>query len=222
MQKTALAAALFTGGLFLASSGPTTSTVSLNNINTAVVQSVSTPKETTVPQKTKAKTKKVYVQVHHGDNLTTIAKAHHTTPLRLFYANTKVKDPDLIYSGQKLRVPAKSEKLKHRPVPVNTTIKPASVTQSAARVIQTPAVVAAAGDSVWDRIAACESGGNWAINTGNGYYGGLQFTLGSWQAVGGSGYPNQASREEQIARAKILQARQGWGAWPVCSVRAGV
>jgi hypothetical protein len=75
---------------------------------------------------------------------------------------------------------------------------------------------------VWDRIAACESGGNWAINTGNGYYGGLQFSLSSWRGVGGSGLPSDASKAEQIARAQILQARQGWGAWPVCSIKAGV
>src|SRR5262249_35817350 len=78
------------------------------------------------------------------------------------------------------------------------------------------------GNTVWDRLAACESGGNWAINTGNGFYGGLQVTLGSWRAVGRQGYPNQASKAEQIARAKILQARQGWGAWPACTIKLGI
>jgi hypothetical protein len=81
---------------------------------------------------------------------------------------------------------------------------------------------AVAGGSVWDSLAACESGGNWAINTGNGFYGGLQFTLSSWQAVGGSGYPNQASREEQIMRGQMLQARGGWGNWPACSAKLGL
>ncbi len=57
----------------------------------------------------------------------------------------------------------------------------------------------AGGSTVWDRLAQCESGGNWAINTGNGYYGGLQFSLGTWQAYGGSGLPSNASRETQIA-----------------------
>jgi len=229
MQKTALTAALLTGSLFLTSSGPTTSKVSLtsniNNVNAAAVQVATITRETTpsMSQKHVVAKKKVYVRVHSGDTLTALAKAHHTTSLRLFYANTKIKDPDLIYVGEKLRIPAKNEKLKTRHIPTNTVIKqPSPATAAAAAAIQTPAVVRVAGNTVWDRIAACESGGNWAINTGNGYYGGLQFTLGSWQAVGGTGYPNQASREEQIARAKILQARQGWGAWPVCSVRAGV
>ena len=65
-------------------------------------------------------------------------------------------------------------------------------------------------------IAACESGGRWHISTGNGFYGGLQFTLSSWRAVGGSGYPHQATRLEQMYRAVRLARLQGWGAWPNC------
>lgn len=76
--------------------------------------------------------------------------------------------------------------------------------------------------STWERLAQCESGGNWAISTGNGYYGGLQFNVGSWQGVGGSGYPHQNSKWEQIHRAEILQAKQGWGAWPACSRKLGL
>ena len=74
-------------------------------------------------------------------------------------------------------------------------------------------------DVNWDAVAACESGGNWAINTGNGYYGGLQFTPGTWRANGGSGMPNQASREEQIRVAENVLRTQGIGAWPVCGGR---
>jgi resuscitation-promoting factor RpfA len=83
---------------------------------------------------------------------------------------------------------------------------------------------AAADNGVWDRIAQCESGGNWHINTGNGYYGGLQFSAGTWRAYGGSAYAptaDQASRSAQIAVATKVQQAQGWGAWPVCSARAG-
>jgi resuscitation-promoting factor RpfB len=79
-----------------------------------------------------------------------------------------------------------------------------------------------AGGGVWDKLAQCEAGGNWAINTGNGYYGGLQFSLGTWQAHGGSGLPSDASREEQIAIGKKVQASQGWGAWPSCTSRLGL
>jgi hypothetical protein len=77
-------------------------------------------------------------------------------------------------------------------------------------------------NTVWDRLAACESGRNWSINTGNGYFGGLQFSLSSWRAAGGTGYPHRASRAEQIKRGKRLQARQGWGAWPACSSKLGL
>ena len=76
--------------------------------------------------------------------------------------------------------------------------------------------------SVWDKLAQCESGGNWSINTGNGYYGGLQFSLSTWRAYGGNGYPHQASREEQIRIAKKLQAAAGWGSWPACSSKLGL
>jgi len=71
----------------------------------------------------------------------------------------------------------------------------------------------------WDAIAQCESGGNWGINTGNGYLGGLQFTSGTWHANGGSGSPAGASREEQIRVAENVLRTQGIGAWPVCGRR---
>lgn len=79
------------------------------------------------------------------------------------------------------------------------------------------------GGTVWDALAQCESGGNWAINTGNGYYGGLQFNLGTWQAYGGSGLPSNASRETQIAIAtKVRDASGGYGAWPGCAASLGL
>ena len=83
---------------------------------------------------------------------------------------------------------------------------------------------AAADAGVWDRIARCESGGNWHINTGNGYYGGLQFSASTWRAFGGTAYAptaDRATREQQIAVATKVQRSQGWGAWPTCSTRAG-
>jgi nucleoid-associated protein YgaU len=82
----------------------------------------------------------------------------------------------------------------------------------------------AATEEQWDNVADCESGGNWHINTGNGYYGGLQFTQGTWMNYGGGAYASRAdlaSRGEQITIANKVQAAQGWGAWPVCSRYAG-
>lgn len=78
---------------------------------------------------------------------------------------------------------------------------------------------------IWDALARCESGGNWAINTGNGFYGGVQFDQNTWERQGGLRYAARAdlaTREEQIAIATVTQVSQGWGAWPVCSGRAGV
>ena len=86
-----------------------------------------------------------------------------------------------------------------------------------------PSANFASGSSVWDSLAQCESGGNWAINTGNGYYGGLQFNLQTWRAYGGAGYPHTSSRETQIAVAtRLRDARGGYGAWPSCSAKLGL
>ena len=114
---------------------------------------------------------------------------------------------------------------RHRKQTTNTT------TKTLAKVALTGAVLGggaallgtgsanAATDSEWNQVAQCESGGNWAINTGNGYYGGLQFTMSTWKANGGSGSPHGASREEQIRVAENVLRSQGIGAWPVCGRR---
>jgi hypothetical protein len=74
----------------------------------------------------------------------------------------------------------------------------------------------------FERLAQCESGGRWDINTGNGYYGGLQFSLGTWRGIGYGGYPHQASKATQIEAGQKLQARSGWGQWPACSRKLGL
>jgi resuscitation-promoting factor RpfA len=108
--------------------------------------------------------------------------------------------------------------------------KPTTSTVGVAKLAFTGAVIggggialaghaAAAPDSEWDRVASCESGGNWAINTGNGYHGGLQFSQSTWASHGGGEYAtsaNQATRDQQIAVAERVLASQGKGAWPVC------
>ncbi|OIK04761.1 transglycosylase family protein [Streptomyces monashensis] len=88
-----------------------------------------------------------------------------------------------------------------------------------------PAASHAASGTAWDRVAGCESGGDWSINTGNGFYGGLQFTRSTWAAYGGTAYAPRAdlaSRAEQINVAEAVLAQQGPGAWPVCSARANL
>lgn len=99
-----------------------------------------------------------------------------------------------------------------------------TVALGAAAAIMAP-TASAAPDSDWDRLAQCESGGNWAINTGNGYHGGLQFSAQTWSGHGGGEFApvaSQASREEQIVVAERVLASQGWGAWPSCSSRLGL
>jgi hypothetical protein len=81
------------------------------------------------------------------------------------------------------------------------------------------------GGSVWDSLAQCESGGRWSLDSGNGYYGGLQFSLSTWHAYGGgefSYWPHHASREQQIIIGERVLAGQGWGAWPYCSSQLGL
>ncbi|WP_371500198.1 transglycosylase family protein [Kitasatospora sp. NBC_00374] len=83
----------------------------------------------------------------------------------------------------------------------------------------------AASVATWDKVAQCESTGNWSINSGNGFYGGLQFTSSTWAAYGGTAYApqaNLATKAQQIAVAEKVLASQGPGAWPVCSVKAGL
>ena len=74
---------------------------------------------------------------------------------------------------------------------------------------------------MWERMAWCESRNTWDVDTGNGYYGGLQFALGSWQWMGGEGSPSDATREEQIYRANLLWQAQGWNGWPGCKAYFG-
>ena len=103
------------------------------------------------------------------------------------------------------------------------------VASVAGAAVVLPALMAttasAASVSTWDQVASCESGGNWSINTGNGYYGGLQFSTSSWLGAGGGQYAARAdlaTKDQQIAVAEHLLASQGPGAWPVCGPRAGL
>jgi resuscitation-promoting factor RpfA len=93
---------------------------------------------------------------------------------------------------------------------------------AAGLALSATAANATTSTSTWDALAQCESGGNWAINTGNGYSGGLQFSPSTWAAYGGTGSASDASREQQIAVAEQVQAAQGWGAWPSCAAQLGL
>jgi len=149
----------------------------------------------------------------------------------------RVEDPDMNMSRQVVEDPGSAgtqdvtyavavvNGLETGRLPVaNVVINPAR--ESVVRVGTKPGteLPPVSDGSVWDSIAGCEAGGNWAINTGNGYYGGVQFDQGTWERNGGLRFASRAdlaSREEQITVAEVTRDRQGWGAWPVCSGRAG-
>lgn len=107
----------------------------------------------------------------------------------------------------------------------NVTVTAVATTAGLGSALLPAATAQAAPDSAWDALAACESGGNWAIDTGNGYFGGLQFSQSTWDAYKPTGAParaDMATRAQQIAAAEATLAAQGWDAWPVCSTKAGV
>jgi LysM repeat protein len=118
---------------------------------------------------------------------------------------------------------------RHRRTRVNIVKAVVATTGVAGAAVALPLIGAsganAATVSTWDKVAQCESGGDWSINTGNGFYGGLQFSASTWRAYGGGAYAstaNHASKAAQITVAERVLASQGPGAWPVCGPRAGL
>ncbi len=147
-----------------------------------------------------------------------------------------IGDPQLIRVGKELALTgdasgAAAEPQQTESAPEQTESAPAETEsapepESDPEPQSAPETEGATGGNVsietWDALAECESSGDWSINTGNGYYGGLQFAQSSWEWVGGSGMPHEASKQEQINRAEILLERQGWNAWPACSSQLGL
>lgn len=152
-------------------------------------------------------------------------------------ANKRIEDPALNISRQVVEDPgtpgvqdvtfaiAKVNGVETGRLPVaNVVITPARDGVLRVGVRPGTEVPPVSNGAVWDALARCEAGGNWAINTGNGFYGGVQFDQNTWERNGGLRYAARAdlaTREEQIAIAEVTRARQGWGAWPTCSGRIG-
>jgi hypothetical protein len=175
--------------------------------------------------------------VRQGDTLSTIA-AHAYGKAgdwpAVWWANRRqVHNPNMIAAGQRLQLPASGHvtaAMAHAaqaaipaapPAPAQAPAAPVSTWQggqTASVPVSTAAPASSSGVN-WSAIAACESGGNWSTSTGNGFYGGLQFSEGTWLANGGGQYApsaNLASQSQQIAVAQNVLASQGIGAWPVC------
>jgi LysM repeat protein len=177
--------------------------------------------------------------IRAGDTLSAIAKheyGHRADWAGLWWANRhRISNPNVITTGQKLRLPHSPKhgrKVVHAamaaipapaPAPAHTSApaspaSPASSGSSSGGSSAPPPAASSSGVN-WSAIAACESGGDWSINTGNGYYGGLQFTQQTWLAYGGGQYAplaSEASAGEQIAVAERVAADVGLSAWPVC------
>ena len=151
-----------------------------------------------------------YHRVEPGENIASIA-ALYGLPSKwsVYDTNPIIVDPSNPPVGTWLYIPHPSMSPQPRPRPGDPGY---SETPSATVIV----------DGIWLELAQCESSGDWGIDTGNGYFGGLQFTLSSWRAVGGAGRPNEAHPMEQIARADYLQRIQGWDAWPMCSGKLGL
>ena len=170
--------------------------------------------------------------VRPGDSLSKIAAHAYGTTAdwpAVWWANRhQVANPNMIAAGQRLHLPASGRVpswMAHAAMAATAAGSAPAASASApqaepaAPVQATPAAPASSGGANWSAIAACESGGNWSANTGNGFYGGLQFTQQTWLAYGGGQYAasaNLASPAEQIAVAQRVLAAQGIGAWPVC------
>lgn len=178
--------------------------------------------------------------VKPGDTLSKVSQDDWPYVCVVNVADHVIESCDLIRPGQVLRTVVPDDERSRidawfaslpRPAPVAVHQEPRHVEPEPApapapepRPEPAPAPAAPSG-SVWDRLAQCESGGNWAINTGNGYYGGVQFAQGTWEGHGGTQYAPRAdlaTREQQIATAERVLASQGWGAWPACSAKLGL
>ncbi|TQM30537.1 resuscitation-promoting factor [Nocardia bhagyanarayanae] len=163
---------------------------------------------------------------------------HHTETLPLDPPENVIEDPELNMSRTVVESPGvpgvhdvtfavtrvNGEEVERKAVEsvVSVPAQPKTVRKGTKPGTEVPPV---RDGQIWDALARCESNGNWAINTGNGYYGGIQFDQSTWERQGGLRYAPRAdlaTREEQIAIAEVTRARQGWGAWPACTSRLGL
>ena len=175
---------------------------------------------------TRIPARKVTVRVKAGDTLSQIADAHNVPGgfERLHFVNRhRISSADLIEPGTVLRLPVRAGRVieyapRREPEVSRSWDRSSSsaVSPSASSSASSQPSYSTAGSHNWDQVAQCESGGDWGANTGNGYYGGLQHSLSTWRAYGGTGYPHEHSREAQIAVAERVLAGQGAWAWPHC------
>lgn len=157
--------------------------------------------------------------VKSGDTLSAIAQQHQTNYQALAEASPGIDNPDTIFPGDEVHIAGSGE----TQAQISNSAQSSSV--NSGNTPAEPTTTTQATNGVWDRLAQCESGGDWQINTGNGFYGGLQFLPSTWAAFGGHQYApdaHLATREQQIEIAEQTQSAQGWGAWPACTTSLGI
>lgn len=143
-------------------------------------------------------------------------------PIEPYYGINLLEEYTKFQQGEKVRQSAVEESAKEEEKVLEKQNTQGNYIDKSPSEIQAAAI---SGETVWDTIVLCEASGNWNINTGNGYYGGLQMDMTFWSNYGGFEYsrrPDQATREEQIIIAERGLAVQGWGAWPACSAKYGL
>jgi hypothetical protein len=156
------------------------------------------------------------------------AEGVHTTVHRVTTVDGVEESRELVSEGittppvNKILVQGTKERPKPEPKPAAQPRSSGGTSSGGSSAPAPAADLGSAPEGVWSALAQCESGGNPATNTGNGYYGLYQFSLSTWRAMGGSGLPSEASAAEQTQRAQALQARSGWGQWPACAAKLGL
>jgi uncharacterized protein YabE (DUF348 family) len=154
------------------------------------------------------------------------AEGVHTTVHRITTVDGAEESRELVSEGVTTppvnKILVQGTKERPKPQPKVETQQRSSSSSSSGGSSAPAADLGSAPGGVWGALAQCESGGNPATNTGNGYYGLYQFSLSTWRAMGGSGLPSDASAAEQTQRAQALQARSGWGQWPACAAKLGL
>lgn len=158
-----------------------------------------------------------------GDS-TPVADVHsaaNTSAVRFVDSATHDLDDEVRYVSRELDGLQGTASASVAPPTTTTTAAPTTTTTAPPPPPPAPKPGDPNDPATWDKLAQCEAGGNWSINTGNGYYGGLQFSASTWRSVGGTGLPHQNSREVQIEMGKRLQAKAGWGQWPGCTRKLG-
>lgn len=180
------------------------------------------------PQKENTKKSSPYQTVYtvkFGDTLTSIGEKYKIKYTRLFDANKQIANADVIDVGDKVKIPTKKAKFAKRTATTALATAYSAGTVTYANTQSTkPVRVSTASGNVWDKIAQCESGGNWKISTGNGYSGGLQFASGTWGNYKGYASAAAAPKSVQIERAEQVRASRGgsYSAWPACSSKLGL